>query len=342
MTIKTRVLLTGASGTVGFEILKQLHTLRDKFDITIFDLENSKTRKKFAKFKNDIKIQYGDISKSENIAKVCYNKDFVIHIAALIPPVADDEPELAHRINTIGTANLVKNLEEKSPNAFFVYSSSISVYGDRLIDPEIYITDPLLPSVGDEYAVTKIAAEEIIKSSKLQWSIFRLTAIMGGHKISKLMFHMPLNTCMEICSPADTARAFVNAFEHKEKISGKLFNLGGGKDCRCTYLEFLTKSFEIFGLGEVNFPDKTFAEHNFHCGNYADGDDLENILKFRKDNLKSYFKHEKSKVTNIQRAITKCIKSIIKNRLIKQSEPLEAIYKGDVKMLDRFFINKLK
>lgn len=337
MTKKVRALLTGASGTVGFEILKQLHALRDKFEITIFDLDNSKTRKKFSKFKNDITIEYGDISKFEDIAKVSYNKDFVIHIAALIPPVADDEPELAHRINTIGTANLVKNLEEKSPKAFFVYSSSISVYGDRLIDPEIYINDPLLPSVGDEYAVTKIAAEEIITSSKLQWSIFRLTAIMGGHKISKLMFHMPLNTRMEICTPADTARAFVNAIENKEKISGKLFNLGGGKNCRCSYLEFLTESFAIFGLGEVDFPENAFAEHNFHCGNYADGDELENILKFRRDNLESYFKHEKSKVTGFQRVITKCIKSIVKNRLIKQSEPLEAIRNNDKKMLDRFF-----
>lgn len=336
MTIKTRVLLTGASGTVGFEILKQLHALRGKYKITVFDLDNPKTRKKFAKFSKDITIEYGDISKSEDIAKVTYNKDFVIHIAAVIPPVADDYPELAHRVNTIGTSNLIKNLEENSPNAFFVYSSSISVYGDRLIDPEIYIDDAILPSLGDEYAKTKIAAEEIIKASKLQWSIFRLTAIMGGHKISKLMFHMPLDTRMEICSPEDTARAFVNAIENKEKVAGKLFNLGG-KDCRCSYLEFLQKSFEIFGLGEVNFPDKTFADHNFHCGNYADGDDLEDILKFRRDSLKAYFEHEKSKVSSIQRAVTKCVKSIVKNRLIKQSEPLEAIQNDDREMLNRFF-----
>ena len=148
---------------------------------------------------------------------------------------------------------------------------------------------------------------------------------------------MPLETRMEICTPEDTARAFVNAIENKEKISGKLFNLGGGKDCRCSYLEFLQRSFKIFGLGEVNFPDKAFAEHNFHCGNYADGDNLENILKFRRDSLEDYFEHEKSKVSGIQRAITKLVKSIIKKRLIKQSEPLEAIKNNDIEMLNRFF-----
>jgi nucleoside-diphosphate-sugar epimerase len=138
---------------------------------------------------------------------------------------------------------LIRGLERFSPKAFLLYSSSISVYGDRLKDPNIYKTDPLLPSLGDEYAKTKIAAEDIIQSSRLKWSIFRLTAIMGGHKISKLMFHMPLATKMEICTPADTARAFVNAIEHRNKIEGKIFNLGGGESCRCTYLEFLDRSF---------------------------------------------------------------------------------------------------
>jgi nucleoside-diphosphate-sugar epimerase len=266
----------------------------------------------------------------------------VIHIAAIIPPLADDLPELAHRVNTIGTENIVRNIEKHSPKAFFVYSSSISVYGDRLKDPNIYIGDPILPSLGDEYAKTKIAAEHIITTSKLEWSIFRLTAIMGGHKISKLMFHMPLPTYMEICTPADTARAFVNAIENKEKISGKIFNLGGGENCRCTYLEFLDRSFKIFGLGEVNFPEKSFAEQNFHCGYYADGDDLEKILKFRRDSLESYFKNEEAKVSGIQRAVTSCIKGIVKNRLVKQSEPLEAFHKGHVELSNRFFISPTK
>jgi nucleoside-diphosphate-sugar epimerase len=339
MNTKAKVLLTGASGTVGYEILKQLHHQKDRYEITVFDVNTSRVRKKITKFANDINIIYGDISKNDDIAKACHDKDYVIHIAAVIPPLADDMPELAHSVNTIGTENLVRNIEKYSPKAFFVYSSSISVYGDRLKDPHIYINDPILPSLGDEYAKTKIAAEEIITTSKLEWSIFRLTAIMGGHKISKLMFHMPLPTYMEICTPADTARAFVHAIENKEKISSKIFNLGGGESCRCTYLEFLDRSFKIFGLGEVNFPEKSFAEHNFHCGYYADGDDLEKILKFRRDSLESYFKNEEAKVSGIQRAVTSCIKGIVKNRLVKQSEPLEAYHKSHLELSKRFFVN---
>lgn len=337
MSSKIKVLLTGASGTVGYEILKQLHQQKDRFEITVFDLDKSKTRKMFSKFKKEIQIKYGDISNNEDIARVCSDKDFVIHIAAIIPPLADDNPELAYRVNVIGTTNLVRNLEKLSPHAFLIYSSSISVYGDRLLNPDIYINDPILPSLGDEYAKTKIEAEGVIATSKLEWSIFRLTAIMGNHKVSKLMFHMPLATSMEICSPADTGRAFVNALSHKDEISGKIFNLGGGESCRCLYSDFLKRSFKIFGLGKVDFPENSFADHNFHCGFYQDGDALEEILKFRRDNLESFYKNEESKVSGLQRTVTSFLKGIIKNRLIKQSEPLEAIRKSNPKLINRFF-----
>ncbi|MDD2412809.1 MAG: NAD(P)-dependent oxidoreductase [Bacteroidales bacterium] len=337
MSSKIKVLLTGASGTVGYEILKQLHQQKDRFEITVFDLDKSKTRKMFSKFKKEIQIKYGDISNNEDVARVCLDKDFVIHIAAIIPPLADDNQELAYRVNVIGTTNLVRNLEKLSPHAFLIYSSSISVYGDRLLYPDIYINDPILPSLGDEYAKTKIEAEGVIATSKLEWSIFRLTAIMGNHKVSKLMFHMPLATSMEICSPADTGRAFVNALSHKEEISGKIYNLGGGESCRCLYSDFLNRSFKIFGLGKVDFPENSFADHNFHCGFYQDGDALEEILKFRRDNLESYYKNEESKVSGLQRAVTSFLKGIIKNRLIKQSEPLEAIRESNQELINRFF-----
>jgi nucleoside-diphosphate-sugar epimerase len=342
MKTKTNVLLTGASGTVGYEILKQLHQQKDKYDITVFDINSKNTRNKFSKFNDDITVVYGDISRDEDISDICKNKDFVIHIAAVIPPLADEKPELAYRVNTIGTINLVRGLERFSPKAFLLYSSSISVYGDRIKKPLILVTDPILPSLGDEYAKTKIAAEEIITNSKLEWSVFRLTAIMGGHQVSKLMFHMPLATPLEICTPEDTGRAFVNALEQKAKISRKVFNLGGGETCRCLYSEFLSRSFKIFGLGDVNFPPNSFAEHNFHCGYYEDGDNLEKILKFRQDNLDSYFKNEESKVSALQKAITMCLKGVIKKRLVKQSEPLEALHNEDKEMIKRFFIKKAK
>ncbi len=337
MQTKKRVLLTGASGTVGFQVLKQLSEQSDLYDITIFDLKTKKSERKLKTFSKIANITYGDISKYEDISKVCHNQDFVIHLAAIIPPVADDQPLLSHRVNVIGTENLVKSITEFSPHAFFMYSSSISVYGDRVDCPLINIDDILMPSPRDEYAKTKIEAEHIIQNSALKWTIFRLAAIMGDHKISKLMFHMPLKTAMEIATPADTARAFVNGIQHCKELTGNIYNLGGGSSCRISYKAFLLRSFDIFGLGALNFPDSAFATKNFHCGFYQDGDVLQSIVDFRKDTIDSYFEQVAAEVPAIQRFFTMLLRPIIKKRLLAQSEPYAACKTQNQDEIDHYF-----
>lgn len=335
--MKKRIFLTGASGTVGYEALKQLHQQKEKYEITVFDVKSKTAEKKFKPFQNDITIHYGSITDAEKLNKIGKDIDVAIHLAAIIPPLADEKPELSYEVNVTGTQNLIKALEVNSPNAFLLYSSSISVYGDRLENPNILVEDDLTPSEGDAYAVTKIHAEQAIQNSLLNWSIFRLGAIMGGHKMSKLMFHQPLNTSMEIATPEDTARAFVKAIEKQPELSKKIFNLGGGESCRISYKAFLERSFDIFGLGNLNFAPKAFAEKNFHCGFYADGDVLENILKFRQDDLEAYFLKEQQKVSTAQKMATSVFKTPIKYYLQKQSEPLAAYQKQDQKLIHHFF-----
>ncbi len=339
MKTKKKILLTGASGTVGFEVLKQLYALNHMYDITVFDVKSTTATKKFKPFNEGVNIVYGNITNDDDLSIVCFDKDVVIHLAAIIPPLADDQPALSHQVNALGTEKLIRLLELHSPNAFFLYSSSISVYGDRLHNPMITTNDAINPSEGDEYAKTKILAENMIQNSNLDWSIFRLTAIMGGHKISKLMFHQPLKTSLEIASPEDTARAFVNAIGKQAQLSKKIFNLGGGENCRIIYDDFLSQSFKILGLGELDFPPKTFAEKNFHCGYFQDGDTLNNILNFRNDTLDSYFENQRSMVSPLKKMLISFFKKPIKKYLQRQSEPLAAYVNNDAKMIQHYFNN---
>lgn len=335
MPIKN-ILLTGASGTVGFEALKQL--LQNKsYNITVFDKESKISLKKLAPFNDEIKIIYGDISNPVDLQKIPNNQHAVIHLAAIIPPVADDFPALAQKVNTEGTRNLIRELEKNSPNAFFMYSSSISVYGDRIKNPMITVNDPLIPSPGDAYADTKIAAEKIVKESNLDYTIFRLAAIMGGHKMSKLMFHQPLDTALEIATPRDTARAFVNGIEKQSQLSKTIFNLGGGELCRSSYAAFLERSFAIFGLGKLDFPPKAFADKNFHCGYYADGNELEKIVEFQQDTLDDYFEMEAQKVSGIKKMSASLFKKLIKQYLLRQSEPLQALKANNLKQINHYY-----
>jgi cholest-5-ene-3beta,7alpha-diol 3beta-dehydrogenase len=331
-----RILLTGASGTVGKEVLKQLCKLRNRYEITVFDIKSKNTKSFYERYKKDINLFYGDISEKIDLQQACRNQDAIIHLAAIIPPLADQYPELADAVNIRGTKNLIDCTEEHSPSAFFLYSSSISVYGDRNSNPWIRTSDPLNPSDRDEYARTKIKAEKLVIRSQLNWSIFRLTAIMGisNHKPSALMFHMPLDSNLEIATPEDTGRAFVQALDHQVEINKKIFNLSGGEKCRILYGDFLSRSFEIFGLGQPDFKLKSFAERNFHCGYYEDGDILNDILDFRRESIEDYFIKVEASIPPFRKLLTSIFRKTIKHNMQKKSEPLAAIKnfnKSDIK-----------
>lgn len=336
MNFKKNVLLTGASGTIGTEIMKQL-AQSDNVRLTVFDIKNARTKKLFAPYERAVDIIWGNISNAEDLKNIPQNLDVVIHLAAIIPPLSDEKPELSRKVNITGTQNLIQQLEKTSPNAFLLYSSSIAVYGDHVQNPFISVHEPLNAGKDDIYAQSKIECEKLIQRCGLDWSVFRLTAIMKNHKISKLMFHMPLSTIMEICTPPDTARAFVQAIGHRNELTGKIFNLGGGKSCYITYLEFLNRSFQIYGLGKADFPEHAFAERNFHCGMYVDGDELENILHFRNDTIDTYFEDQKRGVNQVVRFLSTMLRVFIKQGLLLQSEPLKAFKSKNESQMSRFF-----
>ena len=339
MNKRKRILITGASGTIGSALLEQIMDYEDLYDVTVFDIDSKRNKRKFKQYKGRVSFMFGDITDPLSVEKACMQQDAVIHLAAIIPPLADKNTSLAYRVNVLGTRNLVEALETYSPGAFLLYASSISVYGDRIEDPEITVGDPLIPSEGDYYAQTKIEAEAIVRNSKLDWSIFRLTAIMGNnnHKISPIMFHVPLETKMEIATPHDAARAFLHALGKKAELLCKTFDLSGGVRCRILYRDFLKKSFSLYGLGKLTFPDIAFAKRNFHCGYYSDGDILDDILHFRRDDLNSYFYSVKMSIPNIQRFLTKMFRPSIKLALLNRSDPLRAMHTRNYAMMKRYF-----
>ncbi len=335
--MKKRILLTGSTGGAGKATLKALYQLTDQYEVTALAVNRKRNRKFTLPFSDKINIVFGDIRDDKTIEKISKNVDFVIHLAAIIPPLADEQPDLAYQVNIVGTKKLIDALEKHSPNAFFLYTSSISVYGDRVKEPFIKVSDEIKPSERDDYALTKIETENYLQKSKLDWSIFRLTAMMGEHKMSKLMFHMPLNSGVEIITPKNVAKALVNAIEKREELSKRIFNFGGGEKMRLTYKELLEGSFRAYGMGKLDFHKYAFAIQNFHCGYYEDSKDLDDILHFQTEDLESYFKDLHKEINPVQRGVTKPLSSIVKYFMQKLSEPLQAYKNKDEKELLHYF-----
>jgi nucleoside-diphosphate-sugar epimerase len=336
--MKKKILLTGASGSVGLETLRELVQHTDKYDVTAFDLENKSSKKKLQPFAKDVRLVFGDITRLKDVEKVSRNQDFVIHLAAVIPPLADEKPKLAEAVNIKGTQNLLAELKKHSPDAFFLYSSSISIYGDRVNNPMIKVGDELKPSIGDEYAHTKIAAEKAVRNSGLRWTIFRFTGIMqpSPGNMDPLMFHMPLDTSFEIATARDTGYALVQAIRHESELQGRIFNLSGGEKCRIIYRNFLNRSFALSGLGKDIFPDEAFASANFHCGYYADNLELENILHFQRDNIDDYFRIFEKKTKAGTKFIVRILRPLIIKKMLKLSDPLNAKRANNKELMARF------
>jgi nucleoside-diphosphate-sugar epimerase len=298
-----KILLTGATGNVGFETLKKL--IERDHEVTVLEIESAKNRKILNQYRDKIFAVFGSVMDAHLIDKLIVDKDVVIHLAAVIPPLADEKPELAKQTNVLGTLNIVNAIEKQSKKPFLMYSSSISVYGDRLENYNIEVGDKLEPSFGDKYAETKIAAENIIQNSSIDYTIFRLGAVMGKPKINPLMFHMPLKTKLEIVSNIDVGEALVKSVNHLGELKGQIFNLGGGEQCRTSYHDFLENMFRIYGLNTKDININAFAPNNFHCGYYIDGHRLNNILNFQNDTLGTYYERMKKEIPNHKRFITR-------------------------------------
>lgn len=332
-----KILITGATGAIGRELIKQLRG-DGRFELSAL-VRDSRKNRRFIREHPEIKFVYGDITDINQVKAACTGMDVVLHMAAVIPPYSEDHPDMGRNINVGGTENVVKAMEEVCPQGFLLFTSSVAVYGDRISNHEISVGDTVAFDQDDQYGTGKIASEKVIQLSQLKWSILRLSAIfgVGNHSVSGIMFDVPLETKMEFTTLRDTARALHHSLDHLPQLENKIYNLGGGEACRTSYREFLQNAFSAFGLGKVKFHPDAFAKQGFHMGYYMDGDRLEEILNFRQDSISSYFDRFRKNVPAIQRWLTLPFGWLVRYFLQFLSKPLKAKRKGIKSDLKKYF-----
>jgi nucleoside-diphosphate-sugar epimerase len=303
-----KVLVTGAFGNVGVSTLKALIDEK-KHEITCFVRPKLSNLRKARKYKNDVRIVWGDLRNPKKVNEAVKDQDIVLHIAAIIPPAANRSRKRTFDINLGGTKNIVDAIQKQSTKPKLIYTSSVAVYGDvrELGEHCIDINYPFNPSPDDFYAVTKIKAEEYIKESGIEYMIFRLSYIPNSDsiKLTPLMFRMPLDTPIEFTHTLDTGVALSNAIE-KKGMFGKVWNLGGGKKNQIYYKEFLENMLPFMGVDML--PDEAFSTEPFHCCFY-DTKELEKLLKFQKHTMDDLYQEmvEKTKAARVFARIFKPI-----------------------------------
>ncbi len=239
------------------------------------------------------KTVFGDIRSRTDIDRAFGafpdGPDAVIHLAALIPPAADKDPERTWGINVGGTENVIGACRDAEKTPRLVLASSIAIYGDRLRDFWIKAGDELKPT--DTYSRTKVECESLLKASGLEFAILRLSYVVWAKWLpfDPLLFSMPPETRLEVIHTEDAGRAFAAAASLPE-AAGKTLDIGGGSLCRTSFRAYLDRIFRYYGLGNSAFlPETIFARADFHCGWYEDSDYADSLLRFRRKTLEDYY-----------------------------------------------------
>ncbi len=299
MTKKT-VFLTGATGSMGGSALGHL-LRREQHDIVLLVRPSKKNREAMQPHENHprVKIVWGDLTSYDDVFLCVAGADVVLHPAAFIAPAADHDPPTAWKINVGSARNIVRAiLAQPDPDAVrLINVGTVAATGDRL--PPIHMGrtgDPLKPSVYDMYACSKIEAERVVAESGLKhWVSCRQTYIATSRQIQDpIMFHQPINTCMELCTEHDAGLLLANACEDGIPVDfwRRFYNIGGGPSCRTVYYPYLATTMKLFGIDYKKILDRNwFAQRNFHCQWFEDSGVLNEYLHFQTESLEDHLRH---------------------------------------------------
>jgi len=284
-----KVLVTGAGGAVGLQTIRFLLS-EGKYEITALELKDKHVYKRLKRFRKRINIVYGDITDSALIDALVKEHDIVIHLAGVLPHLANVRDDLCREIDFKGTIQIVDSIKDYHPDCCLLYASSTSVYGyQEKYDSIVVKTKPNIDD-NDYYSKCKLDVEEYIKKNIKNFSILRLAYITSDPCNESLIYNVRSNTIMEFLSPQDAGYAFVKSIEYRKKMNKKIYNVSGGENYRDNYYNFLINVFKTYGMTVRFLSSYILADKNYNGGFYKDADDLEELLHYRSKNLNYYYR----------------------------------------------------
>jgi len=303
---KKVVFVTGGSGTMGRETLKQLLSRSSRFKVRALVRMSDKNRKIMKKIACPaLEVIWGDMTDYETILKGVTDADYVLHIGAMVSPAADKYPKETLYTNIGSTLNIIKAIKaQPDPDqVHFAYVSTVAMTGGRT-DPVHWgrVGDPINPSIFDYYGISKVFSEMLTYECGLKyWAAIRQT---GQHPCNDntvgepIVFHQAPNNVLEWSTSIESGICMANLCEDwvPEDFWKKAYNLSSGAGYRLTSWEFTDIPLEPFGIKYKDVIDvRMAAPYNFHGHYYTDADKLEEYLHFRCIPAKQYWagvKHE--------------------------------------------------
>ena len=315
------VFVTGATGTMGQETVKQLLARSPRFKVRVLARPSDKNRALLKKMAHPmLEVVWGDMADFACVKRCVAGADYVLHIGAMVSPAADKYPEKTLYTNIGSTLAIIKAIQER-PNAddiHLVYVGTVAETGDRQYPVQMgRCGDPINPSIHDYYAISKVFSEFAVFESGLKhWVSIRQTGqypTNEGAGEEPIIFHQPPNNVLEWSTSIESGICMANICENwvPESFWRKAYNLSSGKGWRFTCWEFTNLMMEGMGLTFADTQDpRRMAQYNFHGHYFSDADALNDILHFRCIDPKTY-----------QQGIVDSMKAIMQNPMIAAMIP---------------------
>jgi nucleoside-diphosphate-sugar epimerase len=284
-----KVLVTGALGNIGEHTAAAL--LEEGHEVVALDLDSPRSRKVAPELDRRVRLVWGDITDASSLGAALDGVDAVVHLAAHLVP--EKAPDLARRVNVDATRSLVALMEASATARRLVFASSQGIFGnvqDR--EPPLRVDTPVSPT--DEYGRHKIACEQAIRESALNWTILRLavvppTRLIGYSHDPSQAFEFSADGRLEFIHPADAGTAFARAVVCGEAAS-KILYIGGGEKCRMRNLQFTNELMNAIGIGSLPAEAFVRTEVPRFSGDWVDTEESQRLLHYQRrgfDELKA-------------------------------------------------------
>lgn len=160
----TRILVTGGTGSWGYELIRQLLP-QDPKEIIVFS-RNESTQVAMQRSFEDSRLSFciGDIRDREALIRASEEVDYVFHLAALKHvPVCEEQPYEALKTNVVGTQYVIEAAIENK------------------VKKVIYISTDKAANPSNFYGMTKAIGEKLIVHANLLRTDTKFVCVRGGN-----------------------------------------------------------------------------------------------------------------------------------------------------------------
>ena len=151
---KTGIMLTGASGQIGTELLKALRKAHGDSNVVATDIQPLSD----PALRESGPFEPCDVTRRDRIKEVVLKHDIgtIYHMAAILSATGEKNPQLAWNVNINGTYNVLETARELALSRVFI-PSSIAAFGPETPREDTPQETILRPKT--MYGVTKVAGE---------------------------------------------------------------------------------------------------------------------------------------------------------------------------------------